>query len=146
LLNQQEYEKKLIVDPHFIPSPIACFYQGINGFDRIFRIQVFRKELVDLDPNFFCQHQVHPIEAVSSGSILENLVFEFFTFCFEGLDKMLHFKDIHILVIGVGVDEQRGVLEFVNIVGRGAAAVFLYILAGGLANMIISRIQVPVAI
>ena len=74
--------------------------------------------------------------------VLVYFVFELFSVSLQGLDKVFHLEHVDVVVVGVGVDQQRCVLKLSGIPGRGSLLVFLDIIMGGLS---LSNVAVSVA-
>lgn len=70
------------------------------------RFQVVGKMDVYFHPDLLGYPGVHSVEGVSSGNIAEDFVIEFFSVSFQRFDKVFHFKDIDIIVVGIGMDEE----------------------------------------
>src|SRR5690606_10809950 len=87
----------------------------------------------------------NPVIMMASGSIFVYLVFKFLIICFQGTDQMFNLLDQHIIIIRIGMDQQRS-LQFMGLKCRRTSTVFLYIIFDLFADMIICREQFPVVV
>src|SRR6266851_2038603 len=98
------------------------FVEGFTLGGGVVGVEVFGQEFVYLFAGLEGQWGVHAVEVVAAGSVVVDLVVELFAFCFEGLDEVFDFEVVDVFVVGVGVDEERGV-ELGGVGDGGALAV-----------------------
>ena len=63
--------------------------------------------LVDLFARLPRLHRIHAVEAVPSGDVFVDPVFELLVRRLQALDQVLDLKNVDIAVVGIGVNEQR---------------------------------------
>ena len=88
-----------------------------------FWVQVAGQEAPDLLPGLAGELGVYAVEDMASRSILIDLVLEVLACGLESGNQVLNLQHIHVLIAGVGVDQQRR-LQFVGMPGRRAQFVF----------------------
>jgi len=59
-----------------------------------------------------CLLTVNAIESVTSGSILKDFVFELLVFFQERINHQFHFSHIHIVIVGIGMNQERFCSDF----------------------------------
>src|SRR5258708_2672256 len=89
-------------------------------------------------PGFEGQCGINPVEMVASGRVGIYVIAEFLPSPFQRTGQFLDFADIYILIIRVGLDEQRCAQFFCIPRGR-TAPVFLRRFGDGLAAVIWRR-------
>ena len=67
-------------------------------------MQISGQKSIDLLPGLTGQWCIQAIEIMSAGRIFINLVLELLAFRLKGLNQVLYFQVIYVLVIRVGVN------------------------------------------
>ena len=116
--------------------PVCYLVDVPYGFQFPGRIQVFVQETVDLQPDLLGHAGVDAVEGMAAFHILEYFVLELLSCCFKGLYEVFDLKDVHIVIVGIGVDQQ-GCFQLLCIPYRGTFAVFFDIFFSILSNVII---------
>src|SRR5258708_38611356 len=91
--------------------------------------ELLSQKVVNLGPRVACQFRIDAIEMVAARRTLINPVFELPSGCLQRRYQALNFDDVHSLVVGVPVNEQR-FFELRGPSDRRSAAVFLIVLRG----------------
>src|SRR5215472_152257 len=104
------------------PAPPTPLIRGM------IRLEVAGQESPDLLARFPGGLGVDAVEVVPARSVLVHLIVELLAFGLEGLDEVLDLEHVYVLVVGVGVDQQRRG-QLLGVVDRRALAVLLDVLA-----------------
>src|SRR5262245_50182736 len=91
------------------------------SFDGMVGLEVSGEEAPDLHARFLGGLGVDAIKVMPARGVVVDLVVELLAFGFQSFDQVLYLEDVDILVVGVGVDEERRG-EFLGVEdGRSAA-------------------------
>ena len=64
------------------------------------------QKTVNLFTRFAGELRIEPIETMTTGRILINLVVEFFLVCFQGIYQRFNLQYVYIFVVGIGMNQQ----------------------------------------
>ena len=99
----------------------------VRGLEWLVGLEVFLQELVDSEADVGSFPGVYAVEGVSACSGLVYFVLEFLAVGLEALYQVLDLEYVHVIVVGVGIDEQGG-FELVGVPYGRAALVLLHVL------------------
>src|SRR5262249_20862737 len=105
------------------------------SFDGMVGLEVSGEEAPDLHARFLGGLGVDAIKVMPARGVVVDLVVELLAFGFQSFDQVLYLEDVDILVVGVGVDEERRG-EFLGVEDGRSAAILHDVFADGLTYVV----------
>src|SRR5215813_1719425 len=98
-------------------------------------LQVASQKPVDFSPRFLRRLRIQPVEVVAARGVVVDLPLELLPFRLQRLDQPLDFHRLHVLIVGVAVDEQWR-LQFLDVRYRRSLPILRSVFTDRLADVI----------